>query len=165
MLIECKRQRLYRPVHTVPSYSSAVDLSARASYIQHLSLLLQTHISRSLQSTILNHRQLDVLAQPPNPLSVPLPHNHAAHEDLNRADALERHLTLARCLVQAQHAAQLVLGDGIWVIDLVAEDDERRALELLHGEQGVELGLGLLEALVVLCVDEEDDAGYLWDCL
>ena len=165
MFIECKRQRLSQHVCTLTLYSFIVNLSARVSYIQHLTLQLLTLLSHSLEPATLNHRQLDVLAQPPDPLSIPLPHNHAAHEDLNRPNALKRHLALARSLIQAQHAAQLVLRDGIRVVDLVAEDDERRALQLLHGEQGVELGFGFLEALVVLCVDEEDDAGDFWDCL
>jgi hypothetical protein len=44
------------------------------------------------------------------------------------------------------------------MINLVAEDDEGRVLELLHGEEGVELGLRFVEALVVFRVDEEDNA-------
>lgn len=44
------------------------------------------------------------------------------------------------------------------MVDLVAEDDEGNFGELLHGQKGVELSLGLREALVVLCVDEEDDS-------
>lgn len=162
-LIECKRQRLYQHVRTLPSYSLTVNLPARVSYIQHLPLCLQAPLSHTLYITTFSHRQLDILAQPPNPLPIPLPHNHAAHEDLNGPDALERHFALARRLVQAQHAAQLVLGDGIGVVDLVAEDDERRALQLLHGEQGVQLGFGFLEALVVFGVDEEDYAGDFGD--
>ena len=54
--------------------------------------------------------------------------------------------------------AELVLGHGIRVVDLVAEDDERHLGELLHRQERVELGLGLGEPLVVLGVDEEDDA-------
>jgi len=46
--------------------------------------------------------RLDVLAEPSNALAVSLSHHHTAHEYLNRPDALERHLALARCLVQAQ---------------------------------------------------------------
>lgn len=49
--------------------------------------------------------------------------------------------------------AQLLLGDGVGVVDLVAEDDKGDLLELLHGQEGVELGLGLGESLVVLGVD------------
>lgn len=55
---------------------------------------------------------------------------------------------------------QLILGHGIRVVDLVAQDEEGHARELLHGEQGVQLGFGLGEAFEVLGVDEEDDAAY-----
>lgn len=53
--------------------------------------------------------------------------------------------------------SQLVLANSIGVIDLVSEDEEGHLGQLLHGEEGVELGLGLGEALVVLGVDEEDN--------
>jgi hypothetical protein len=43
------------------------------------------------------------------------------------------------------------------VVDLVTEDEEGDLGQVLHGEKGIELGLGLGEALVVLGVDEEDD--------
>lgn len=54
--------------------------------------------------------------------------------------------------------SHLILRDGIGVVDLVAENDERNLRELLHGEEGIELGLGLTESLVVLGVDKEDNA-------
>jgi hypothetical protein len=107
---------------------------------------------------------LNILAQPPDTLSIALPHHHTAHEDFNRPDALERNLALARRLVQTQGCAQLVLGDGLWVIDFVSEDDKGGVLELFHSEEGVELGFGFVEALVVFCVDEEDDARDFGDC-
>lgn len=103
-------------------------------------------------------RRLDVVGQPPDAVAVALPHNDRAHEHLNGADALQWDLALARGLVHAQLVAQLVLGDGVGVVDLVAEDDKGHLGELLHGQERVELGLGLGEALVVLSVDEEDDA-------
>jgi hypothetical protein len=53
--------------------------------------------------------------------------------------------------------SQLVLRDSLGVIDLVAQDDEGNLGELLHREEGVELGLGLGESLVVLRIDKEDD--------
>lgn len=89
-----------------------------------------------------------------------LPHNNTAHEDLNRPDTLKRHLALASSLVQTQLVAQLVLAHSVGVVDLVAEDEEGHLGEIFHGEEGVELGLGFGEALVVLCVDEEDDPAY-----
>ena len=57
--------------------------------------------------------------------------------------------------------SQLVLAHGVRVVDLVAEDQEGDFGEILHREQGVELGFGLGEALVVFGVDEEDDARHL----
>jgi hypothetical protein len=49
--------------------------------------------------------------------------------------------------------AELILADGVGVVDLVSEDKEGDLGELLHGEQGVELGLGFGETLVVLSID------------
>lgn len=51
-----------------------------------------------------------------------------------------------------------VLGDGAGVVDLVTEDDKRYLGQLLHGEEGVKLSLGLGEALLVLGIDKEYDA-------
>jgi hypothetical protein len=59
----------------------------------------------------------------------------------------------------------LVLRHGLGMVNLVTENDERSVLELLHGEKGVEFGLGFVEALVVLCVDEEDNARDFRDCV
>lgn len=56
--------------------------------------------------------------------------------------------------------AQLVLGDGVGMIDLITEDEEGHASELLHGEQGVELGFGLGEPFEIFCVNEEHDPAY-----
>lgn len=49
------------------------------------------------------------------------------------------------------------------MVDLVAEDDEGGILELVHGKQGIELGFGFGETLVVFGVDEEDYAAYFGD--
>jgi hypothetical protein len=108
--------------------------------------------------------RLDVLAQPSDTLSVTLPHDHTAHEDLYGPDTLKRDLALSGGLVQSKSRAELILGDSIGVVNLVAEDDERCVLELVHGEQGVEFGLGFGETLVVLCIDEEDDTADFGDC-
>lgn len=91
-------------------------------------------------------------------IQLTLSHNHRAHEDLDGPDALQRHLALARCLVEAELVAQLLLGDGVGVVNLVAQDDKGHLLELLHRQEGVELGLGLGETLVVLGVNQEDYA-------
>lgn len=82
-----------------------------------------------------------------------LPHHHGAHEDLNGPDSLQWDLALSSRLIQAQFVAELVLGHGIGVVDLVSEDDERDLGELLHGQKGVEFGLGLGQTLVVHGVD------------
>lgn len=55
---------------------------------------------------------------------------------------------------------EILFTDGVWVIDLVAEDQERDFGEVFHGQEGVELGFGFGEAFVVFGVDEEDDAAY-----
>lgn len=89
-----------------------------------------------------------------------LPHNNTAHEQLNWPDPLKRHLTLPSRLVQTKLVAQLVLAHGVGVVDLVSEDEEGHLGQVFHGEEGVELGLGFREPLVVLCVDKEDDAAY-----
>lgn len=49
------------------------------------------------------------------------------------------------------------------MVDLVAQNDKGGIGELFHGEEGVELGFGFDEALVVLCVDEENYAGDFGD--
>ncbi|KAJ6260984.1 hypothetical protein Dda_3649 [Drechslerella dactyloides] len=90
-----------------------------------------------------------------------LPHDDTAHEDLDGPDPLNGHLALTRRLVQAELVPQLVLADGLVVVNLVAEDEEGHLGQLLHGQEGVELGFGFGHALEVLGVDEEDDAGDL----
>lgn len=92
-----------------------------------------------------------------------LSHNNGAHENLNWPDALQRHLALAGSLIQSKLVSKIILGDGIWVVNLVAKDDKWDLLKLLHGEKSIELGLGLGETLVILSIDEEDNAGDLWE--
>lgn len=55
--------------------------------------------------------------------------------------------------------SQLLLAHSIRVIDLVAQDQERGLLQLLHAQQGIQLGLALDEPLRVLGVDQEHNAG------
>lgn len=86
-----------------------------------------------------------------------LSHDDTAHEHLNGPDSLKRNLALTRGLVQSKLVAKLVLANSIGVVDLVSEDQEGNLGQLLHGKEGVELGLGLGETLVVLGVNEEDD--------
>lgn len=54
--------------------------------------------------------------------------------------------------------SQLILTHGTWVVDLVSENKEGDLGEFLHGQEGVQLGLGLGEPLVVAGIDQEDDA-------
>jgi len=106
---------------------------------------------------------LDILAEPANALAIPLSHYHAAHEDLDGPDTLKGHFALACRLIQSQCTPELVLRDGIGVVDLVAEDNERYIRELLHSEESVELGFRLGESLVILSVDEEDNTANFGD--
>ena len=87
-----------------------------------------------------------------------LSHNNTAHKHLNGPNALQWNLALARSLVQAQLMSQFLLAHGARVVDLVSEDKEGDLGEFLHGEEGVQLGLRLDKALVVLRVDQEDNA-------
>ena len=61
--------------------------------------------------------------------------------------------------------SHLILLAGSGVIDLVTQDDDGHLRKLLHREKGVELGLGLLESLVILGVDEEDDTVNLGEVI
>ena len=64
---------------------------------------------------------------------------------------------LAGGLVQTQLMPELVLAHGAGCVNLVAEDKEGDLGELLNGEEGVKLRLGLGEPLKISTVDEEDD--------
>lgn len=88
-------------------------------------------------------------------------HDNTAHEQLNRPDALERDLALTSGLVQTELMTQLILGDSIRVIDLVAENEERDLGEILHSEESIQFGLRLGEPFIVLGIDQEDDAADL----
>lgn len=90
-------------------------------------------------------------------------HNNRAHEDLDWSDTLKWDLALTSRLVKTQLVSQLVLADGIWVVDLVTKDNKRNLGELLHGEEGIEFGLRLGKTLVVLSIYEEDNTGDLWE--
>lgn len=49
------------------------------------------------------------------------------------------------------------------MINLVTKNDERSVLKLFHGEESIELGFRLGKTLMVLGIDEEDDAGDFGD--
>jgi len=55
--------------------------------------------------------------------------------------------------------SQFILANGVWVIDLVSEDQEWNFGEVFHGEKGVELGFGFRETFMVFGVDQENYAG------
>jgi hypothetical protein len=66
------------------------------------------------------------------------------------------HLSSRR--VQSKRIPQLLLRHGSGRINLVTKNEEGDLVEFLNREEGVEFGLGLVEALRVLRVDEEDNA-------
>lgn len=100
------------------------------------------------------------MRQPADTLAVTLSHDNTAHEHLDRPDSLKRDLALTSGLVETKLVTELVLTDSVGVIDLVAENEERDLGEILHGEESVELSLGLGEPLVVLGVDQENDSAH-----
>jgi hypothetical protein len=99
-----------------------------------------------------------LLTRPKEWIALTLPHDHRAHKHLDRTDTFERDLALSGGRVKTQDLAQVLLGDGRGVVDLVSEDEERHLAEVLHAQQRIELGLRLEQTLVVLGVDEEHDA-------
>jgi len=101
---------------------------------------------------------LDVLRQPPDALAVSLAHHDRTHEDLDGSDTLEWDLALTRRLVHAQLVAEFVLGHGVGVVNLVAQDNKGNFGQLLHREERIQLSLSFGEALVVFGVNEKDDA-------
>jgi hypothetical protein len=107
-----------------------------------------------LAQSIISYSHCDSSAK----LAHTLPHNHTTHKHLYRPHPLKRNLALPRRLPQPQLRTQLILAHRLRVIDLVAQHQYRRLAQLLHAQECVELGFAFGQALVVLCVDEEDDA-------
>ena len=60
---------------------------------------------------------------------------------------------------------QHILTDGIWMVDLVSEDQERHFLELFQTEEFVEGVFGFLQPFVVFGVDEIDYPGDFGEVL
>lgn len=60
---------------------------------------------------------------------------------------------------------QLILTNGIWMIDLIAQNDKRDLSKLFHTEEGIKFDLGLDETFVVFGVNEEDNAGDFWEVI
>lgn len=82
-------------------------------------------------------------------------HDNTAHEDLDGSDALERHLALARCLVEAEFVSELVFGNsvGVWIVFIVSAcaDD----IDILVGQVGKQLTVNLVAK------DEEGSLGEI----
>ena len=99
---------------------------------------------------------LDVLREPAEPLSIARAVGNAAHEDLNGTFALtDLDSALASGANKAECSLELLLADGLWNVDLVAEDEHRNVLELIQEPCKLHLGLG--EAGAVRGVDKVDD--------
>ena len=54
---------------------------------------------------------------------------------------------------------QLVFAHGIRMIDLVAQNQKRRLVEILHTQQRIQFCLALCESLGVFRIHQEDDSG------
>jgi hypothetical protein len=65
------------------------------------------------------------------------------------------HLSSRR--VQPKSVTKLLLRNGTRSVDLVTKNEEGNLVQLLDSEEGVKFRLGLVEALGVLRIDEEDD--------
>jgi len=98
------------------------------------------------------------LGDPSETLSVTLPLDNRAHEELNGPDVTEGNLALASRLVEAEVVPKLLLRNSAGGVNLVAENKEGNLGELFYGEKGIEFGLGFGKALEVGGVDEEDDS-------
>mmetsp|Transcript_1176 Transcript_1176/g.2070 ORF Transcript_1176/g.2070 Transcript_1176/m.2070 type:complete len:208 (-) Transcript_1176:170-793(-) len=102
---------------------------------------------------------LDVLAQPPEALTITHAAHHAAHEHLDRPHVrpvAHVHLALPRSVVrQVQGVPQLILAGSGGGIDLVTQDQEWHRAQGVIGQQTVQLLLGLGEALLVIRVHQE----------
>jgi hypothetical protein len=57
---------------------------------------------------------------------------------------------------------QIILTHCIRMINLIPENQKGHFGQLLHAQKRIKLGLAFWQALVVLGVDEEDDAADFW---
>ncbi len=94
-----------------------------------------------------------------------LPHNNAAHKDLDRSDAFKGHLAFACCLIKSQLVSQLIFRQCIGMIYLVSQDKERDLAEILHREEGIELSFCFGNTFMILGINEEDYAGNLGEVI
>jgi len=104
---------------------------------------------------------VQVLRYPPEPLSVALTLEHGAHEQL-KGPTMQlslRHLALPCCLpVQTENLPEFVLAGCARPVNLVAEDEDGTAGQLLIRQQGVQLNLALSEPCPVAAVHQEDNS-------
>lgn len=88
-----------------------------------------------------------------------LAHHNTAHENFNGPDSLKRDLALAGRLVQSQSGTELILADGLRVVNLVSENKEGNLSKLLHAQKCIKLSLGFKETLVIFSINKEDNSG------
>lgn len=108
--------------------------------------------------------ELDVLGQPLETFGVTLSHDDGAHEDLDRSDVRAQVAAAsAGGLQQVEGVLHFVLAHGLWRVDLVTQDEERNVLQLRHGQERVQLFLGLCESLWICHVNQIHDTVDLWE--
>jgi len=104
-----------------------------------------------------SERGLNILRDPAEAVTVPLPLDNGAHEDFNGSDVRKRNFALPSGLVQAEMMPELLLANSALGVDLVAKNEEGDLRELLDRKEGVKFGFGLGESLKVCAVHQEDD--------
>jgi len=105
-------------------------------------------------------RSVQVLRDPSEPLSVSLPLEDAAHEELQGAPVqlAPRHLPLAGGLpVQPEHLSELVLSGSAGSVNLVSKDENGTIAQLLVSQQRLQLNLALAEPCPITTVHQEHD--------
>lgn len=103
---------------------------------------------------------VEVLADPSQAFSVALALEDRTHEQFERptVELGARDFALpGRLSVEAESLTKLLFGASSGPVDLVAQDEDGAVGQLLVGQEGVELGLGLDEPGSVADVDQEDD--------
>jgi len=156
----------------------------------HLVPSLNAFHCRQISITLLH-----ILAEPADTVTIALSQHNRAHENLNRADALKRHLSFSRGLVEAEDGSQVFFRDGVRVYytsaQVNAHSDILRSILLPRTTKGVldsssmdsciyistrkspsvtthqciEFCLGLREPLMIFSVNEENNARNLREIL
>ena len=121
--------------HIIPCNPSAAKITASTSGIRRLPYTLRSPYACSLGC-------LHILRHPSNAFAISykmknkqnpvvvchhsiiskltLPHYNTTHKNLDRADPLQEHLALSRCLPQPELMPQFLFTDGVWMIDFIA---------------------------------------------